>query len=203
MAPFAKTVVSIFALLVAIPSSESYSFLRFRESPPPSIPGLSSAFPPDLAETLANAFQSSTHQNPAYASLQIILHSLETKPTCHRAATAALISDCNNLDASSDTPGDLRYRYAAQLAVCEFEATGIWYPDDCKSLDSHKNWHGRCIKRLEERPQWWTTLSNNIQNAMVVCAAVRHEVEQGQCALYVFIIVRPCLRARRQAAGSA
>ena len=55
----------------------------------------------------------------------------------------------------------------------------MWYPPECKGLGGKRDGHKRCIKRLEERPQWWTTLSNNIQNAMMVCAAVRHEVEQG------------------------
>jgi DNA polymerase III alpha subunit len=83
-----------------------------------------------------------------------------------------LISDCSILEASHS---DLRYRYASRLAVCEFEATGVNYPSECRN-----GRHEKCIKRLEERPQWWTTLSNNIQNVLVICAAVRHEVEEGR-----------------------
>jgi hypothetical protein len=138
-----------------------------------------------LAESLSKAFPSNLHQNPAYASVLVYLNSLEKKPSCYRTATADLISECNSLDSSQSPHGDLRYQYATQLAVCEFEATGISYPSECLNIaQGTKDQRGpdkqaKCIRRLEERPQWWTTLSNNIQNAMVICAAVRHEVEQG------------------------
>lgn len=133
-----------------------------------------------LADSLAKAFPANAHGDPAYASVLLYLSSLESKPNCHRTATAALVADCNSLGgAGSDSDGnsDSRYRYAAQLAVCEFEATGIRYPSECRGRGSRA--HIKCIRRLEERPQWWTTLSNNIQNAMVICAAVGHDVEQG------------------------
>ncbi|KAF8539790.1 Tht1-like nuclear fusion protein-domain-containing protein [Trichophaea hybrida] len=164
-----KYILFSFLILLSIPSGRGFSFLRFAVEPaPPSIQDFHSDV---LADSLAKAFPSNTHQNPAYASVLMYLSSLESKPSCHRSATATLISDCNTLDISDS---DLRYRYAARLAVCEFEATGIWYPPECRDHNGHR----KCIKRLEERPQWWTTLSNNIQNAMVICAAVRHEVEK-------------------------
>ncbi|KAF8243185.1 hypothetical protein K440DRAFT_637719 [Wilcoxina mikolae CBS 423.85] len=164
-----KYILFSFLILLSIPLGRGFIFPRFAVEPaPPSIQDLHSDV---LADSLAKAFPSNTHQNPAYASVLMYLSSLESKPSCHRSATATLISDCNTLDISDS---DLRYRYAARLAVCEFEATGIWYPSECRDRNGQK----KCIKRLEERPQWWTTLSNNIQNAMVICAAVRHEVEK-------------------------
>jgi len=136
-----------------------------------------------LAETLEKVtFPSSFHKDPAYASMLVYLNSLESKPSCHRTATASFISDCSALsDSSRDI--DLRYHYAAQLAICEFEATGVRYPDECKGLSRKHKGHKRCIKRLEERPQWWTTLSNNIQNALMLCKAMGQQVEKGMYLL--------------------
>jgi hypothetical protein len=179
-------IYSSVAILIYMPSCNSYSFRPFM---PQYIKSPASIRSTDLqierlSESLSKAFPASSHQNPAYASVLLYLSSLESKPSCHRSVTAALINDCNLLSVSdSSHGGDLRYQYAAQLAACEFEATGVWYPLECKGLarDTKKNM--RCIKKLEERPQWWTTLSNNIQNSMVICAAVRHEVEQGDLLL--------------------
>jgi len=171
MAQTLKNTLFSLLMLLSIPSGRGFSFPRFVVEP--TLPSIQELQTDVLADSLAKTFPANTHQNPAYSSVLIYLSSLESKPSCHRAATAAFISDCNSLDT---TRSDLRYRYAARLAVCEFEATGILYPPECRDGDGHK----KCIKRLEERPQWWTTLSNNIQNAMVICAAVRHEVEKGR-----------------------
>ncbi|KAI5814108.1 Tht1-like nuclear fusion protein-domain-containing protein [Pyronema omphalodes] len=147
------------ALLLLSLALYSLAF-SFRSSSPPPTDLLAGAFPPNARHA------------PSYSTVLQYLSTLETAPSCHREATTSLISDCSILEASHS---DLRYRYASRLAVCEFEATGVNYPSEC-----HNGRHEKCIKRLEERPQWWTTLSNNIQNVLVICAAVRHEVEEGR-----------------------
>ncbi len=38
---------------------------------------------------------------------------------------------------------------------------------------------GQCLKALESRPQWWTSYSNNRQNAVVMCHAARAQIEKG------------------------
>ncbi len=81
---------------------------------------------------------------------------------------------------------DIRVQFAARLAICEFEATGISYPKECRKLEdggASDTELPRCVKRLEEKPQWWTSLSNSIQNVVVICTAVKHEVEKGLLAL--------------------
>ncbi|KAI9781748.1 MAG: hypothetical protein M1839_005741 [Geoglossum umbratile] len=35
-----------------------------------------------------------------------------------------------------------------------------------------------CLKSLESRPQWWTSYSNGRQNAIVICKAVRIDIEK-------------------------
>lgn len=37
-----------------------------------------------------------------------------------------------------------------------------------------------CLKALESRPQWWTSYSNNRQNAVVMCQAARVSIEKGK-----------------------
>lgn len=39
---------------------------------------------------------------------------------------------------------------------------------------------GQCLKSLESRPQWWTSYSNNRQNAVVMCQAARSQTEKGE-----------------------
>jgi hypothetical protein len=37
-----------------------------------------------------------------------------------------------------------------------------------------------CLKSLESKPQWWTSYSNGRQNAIVICQAVRIDIEKGK-----------------------
>ncbi|KAI5852883.1 Tht1-like nuclear fusion protein-domain-containing protein [Morchella snyderi] len=108
-------------------------------------------------------------------------HSLPLMATIQpMTAAASLVSDCSTIEGRNDI---LKITYAAQLAVCELEATGIKYPRECQSSGGSPLREARvmeCVRRLEERPQWWTTLSNNIQSAVVMCSAVRHEVEKDE-----------------------
>lgn len=184
--------VLLLLLLVFVPKiSPSTSFglsrLSFLSSQkdPPSIRDVWSTNPGDVlshALSRAFAFPSSLQHNPAYASALDIFRSLESKPSCHRSAAASLVLDCSSLEGKPQD-GGLKISYAAQLAICEFEATGISFPRECKDLDRGKLLEVRvmkCVKKLEERPQWWTTLSNNIQNAVVMCSAIKHEVEKGR-----------------------
>lgn len=140
-----------------------------------------------LSASLTHTFPESTHHHPAYSSVIVLLDSLSTAPSCHRTTTTEFISDCNNLSASSTANNamELKMHYAVRLAVCEFEASGIQFPGECSRFGSsggggrEKKRVQACLKKLETRPQWWTSLSNNLQNAVVICAAVRNEVEEG------------------------
>jgi hypothetical protein len=38
----------------------------------------------------------------------------------------------------------------------------------------------QCLRSLESRPQWWTSYSNNRQNAMIICQASRIETEKEE-----------------------
>lgn len=145
-----------------------------------------------LSQALSQAFNSSFGYNPAYATALDIFSALESKPSCYRSAAASLVLDCSAIGENNVQGSGIRVAYAAQLAVCEFEATGINFPQECRDLNNRKFQEikvMKCVKRLEGRPQWWTTLSNNIQNAAVMCSAVRYEVEKGMISLSWWTII--------------
>ena len=87
---------------------------------------------------------------------------------------------------------DLKSVYATRLAICELRSAGAPIPPKCESFapalnnDKGKAYDkgdnrdlSHCLKSLESRPQWWTSYSNNKQNAIVMCRAARVEIEKG------------------------
>ncbi|PLN75846.1 putative nuclear membrane fusion protein Kar5 [Aspergillus taichungensis] len=99
----------------------------------------------------------------------------------------------------------VRSLYAARLAICELEGAGAFVPRPCipvtVSAPPKKRIFGissrskpplnpvdqesavlleGCLKTLESRPQWWTSYSNNRQNAVVICQAARIEGEKEE-----------------------
>lgn len=178
--------VSYFIFLWLLAPASPLSSSLFRSSGPstPLVQGLPHPSPELLVQSLSKAFPQNTHNHPAFSSALALLHSLDSKPSCYRTATAALVHDCENLDTNAASNGGLKISYAAHLAICELHSTGISIPGECRSVDRMEDERAleKCVKRLETRPQWWTTLSNNIQNAMVICTAIKHEVERGKSA---------------------
>lgn len=105
-----------------------------------------------------------------------------------------------------ETLDRIRSMYAARLAICELNGAGASVPAHCLTVAvsppprsrfrfSFTNKRqppdtgidllpddvlGQCLKALESRPQWWTSYSNNRQNAMVICQAARIEVEREE-----------------------
>lgn len=152
-------------------------------------PSVAAAWAPSLEEdslsqALSEVFPSPLRHNPAFEAAFAVFHALESKPSCHRLAAASLVFDCRAMREGGSADQDMKLLYAAQLAVCEFRVTGIDFPHECRDLSNDRT-AGKanmpaCARSLGRRPQWWTTLSNNLQNVAVMCAAVRHELEKGQ-----------------------
>lgn len=158
-----------------------------------SLPGLpheidkgSLLYYPSILPRTQSLFSHSQHTQLAYIDALDLYHSLESRSSCHREATSSIMLDCSALG-YEDINEDIKINYAVKLAICELRGTGIVYPKECDNLPTHTE-NGsaterkrtmRCIKRLEERPQYWTTLSNNIQNAMLLCNAARQGMEKG------------------------
>ncbi|OKP13158.1 hypothetical protein PENSUB_1258 [Penicillium subrubescens] len=100
----------------------------------------------------------------------------------------------------------IRSVYAARLAICELEGAGAGVPQPCvpvtvpppspsasgfrffrrfRSMDCGeailpKKDLEQCLRSLESRPQWWTSYSNNRQNALIICQASRIEAEKEE-----------------------
>lgn len=51
---------------------------------------------------------------------------------------------------------------------------------DCDETILPKKDLEQCLRSLESRPQWWTSYSNNRQNAMIICQASRIEAEKEE-----------------------
>lgn len=112
-----------------------------------------------------------------------------------------------NTDPDTNQALDLiRSVYAARLAICELEGAGAVVPQPCipvtvplptpsnsgfrlfrrfKYMDCDetilpKKDLEQCLRGLESRPQWWTSYSNNRQNAMIICQASRIEAEKEE-----------------------
>ncbi|RPB24528.1 hypothetical protein L211DRAFT_848836 [Terfezia boudieri ATCC MYA-4762] len=123
---------------------------------------------------------------PSHHEALRLLKALGSRSSCHSEATSSLLVDCVALEGDV-LDVNVKISYAVRLAICEFKSTGVSYPSECKTLGSvgsgaYKATPARqkCIKKLEEKPQHWTTLSNNIQNAVVLCAAARHEIDKEE-----------------------
>ncbi|MCJ1412108.1 hypothetical protein MMC19_006200 [Ptychographa xylographoides] len=124
-----------------------------------------------------------------------LLSSMQSAPSCNRVATTKLLTACKSIEGPSPTVestlDDIRSLYAAQLAVCELQDAGSQMPPHCsfnllpessRSAEDYgeldANQLRQCLVSLESRPQWWTSYSNNKQNAVVLCQATRVEIEK-------------------------
>jgi hypothetical protein len=102
----------------------------------------------------------------------------------------------NHMDTAQPDLDHLKSLYAARLAVCELMGAGAKLPDQCSGVipfrgrdPRHVQFSGddattgsnqlaSCLQALESKPQWWTSYSNNRQNAAVMCQAARIEIER-------------------------
>jgi len=137
-----------------------------------------------MAQSVTDLYLSLGTEPPHFEALEL-LKELGSRSSCHGEATSSLLIDCASLKGDA-LDVNVKVSYAVRLAICELKSAGVNYPSECKRLDSvspsaYKTtpmWQ-KCIKKLEEKPQHWTTLSNNIQNAMALCGSVRHEIDKG------------------------
>ena len=133
-------------------------------------------------------------KSEVYSQALALLSSMQSAPSCNRAATSGLLTSCQSIEGPNNGHAldDVRSIYAAQLAVCELKGAGsqippfcdIDWPSDATAMTKSSHWHEnvqlkQCLKSLESRPQWWTSYSNNKQNAVVLCQAARVEIVKG------------------------
>ncbi|KAI5283837.1 hypothetical protein KEM55_001336, partial [Ascosphaera atra] len=140
-----------------------------------------------------------TAHNELYSNAVQILNSMKTHPSCNRLAASDLIVTCQSMHGhTEDGKKDHRLLdfvkslYAARLALCELEDAGARLPDECMSITSKglptesvtrseiSVLLESCLRLLESKPQWWTSYSNNRQNAAIMCEAARIEIEKDE-----------------------
>ena len=153
----------------------------------------------------------SIQHSDVYHNALSILDGIQASPSCHRLAASSLLNSCQSLDVpqnqAEESIEDVRSQYAAQLATCEISSAGSAVPHNCRplvpsahftsakaprasgratpALTSHqKRQLCLCLKTLESRPQWWTSYSNNRQNAATMCQAVRVDIERGKFCIW-------------------
>lgn len=141
-----------------------------------------------------------------------LLASIQTSPSCNRIAASTLLDSCHTIEGFEhdleSSIEDLRSIYAAQLAMCEIGSANSVKPQSCEALTTgartnskgagsiRKDELSQCLQSLESRPQWWTSYSNNRQNAGVMCQAARVDIEKGK--IYIFLLT-PALTGSRSA----
>ena len=148
-----------------------------------------SAIPDDLSSLIAAPCGARSKE---HAKAIELLESMQSAPTCNKLATSNLLSSCQSIEGSSPDRGSslegIKAAYAAQLALCELRNVGAEPPEQCRlvvfdngtaDLNLNSAELRDCLRSLESRPQWWTSYSNNIQNAVVMCRAARIEIEKG------------------------
>ena len=128
-----------------------------------------------------------------HARAMELLELMQSAPTCNKLVTSSLLSSCQAIEGSTQgresSLEGIKALYAAQLALCELRNVGAEPPEQCRSIaldvgtvavDLHSAKFRTCLRSLESRPQWWTSYSNNVQNAVVMCRAARVEIEKGK-----------------------
>lgn len=160
---------------------------------------------PDLVDLIRTR---TVQHNRVFSDAIQLFDSMKTSPSCSRIAAMKLLNSCQTLDESDSSVGPdiantldrVKSIYAARLALCELSGAGASFPLSCSSIQitsskTHNESNSdlpdvaddfptpvveNCLSGLESRPQWWTSYSNNRQNAIVICQAARIEMEKEE-----------------------
>lgn len=149
-------------------------------------------------------------RNELYSEAIQLLNSMKSSSSCNQHAVTDLVASCQLLDGTGNDQAQgsslsmdlIKSLYAARLAVCELSGAGATVPEKCvpiissqrddqfRAFSQKTSWKGDgtvsvpelepCLRSLESKPQWWTSYSNNRQNAVVMCQAARFDIERDQ-----------------------
>lgn len=89
------------------------------------------------------------------------------KTPCVQTAIVSLILECKEKGVDLVDP-EIRTILAVKLSICEFEETGVAYPDSCRSPPTVNNYK-TCIQEFRANPQLWTTYSGNYRKLRSIC----------------------------------
>lgn len=148
------------------------------------------------AELMALVRPAPNDPSGTFAHALELLASIQKTPSCNRVAASMLLDSCHSIEGSEPDAEasleDYRSIYAAQLAMCEIGSANSVRPQSCDQLTTsvkgnskgakiiRKDKLSQCLRSLESKPQWWTSYSNNRQNAWVMCQAARIDIEKGE-----------------------
>ncbi|RPA96669.1 hypothetical protein L873DRAFT_1206967 [Choiromyces venosus 120613-1] len=168
-----------------LPTISCWGVFRSR-IPPPSMPDVwvkSLECDPALSDDSEN-FAPFFEIDEAYETAMAELNRLSSKSSCHRIAADSLVGDCKSIGIDSEEDENSRILFGVQLAACEFEVDGLEFPYECRRFEGmrEKRVHGakKCLRKLAQKSQWWTSYSNNRANGFSMCSAARREVEKEE-----------------------
>lgn len=110
-------------------------------------------------------------QEDSLELLQKLIPGKDKDGTCLKQVVKELTPECK-LTSVNDSQ---RMMFAAQLAVCEFQASNVDFPEICLG-----GFAAECVKKLETRPQWWTTYSGYYKLVGNLCLEYQRECELEQ-----------------------
>lgn len=93
-----------------------------------------------------------------------MISALQPQTNCARTALTLIVSDCGQLSSFNENQ-NLRVSLAISLAVCEFKAAQVTYPEVC----NHEESTSACTQQLVSSPQWWTTYHGCYNSVKQIC----------------------------------
>ncbi|KAG0639451.1 Tht1-like nuclear fusion protein-domain-containing protein [Tuber brumale] len=120
----------------------------------------------------------------AYETALAELNRLSSRSSCHKIASESLVGDCRSIRIDGEEDENSRILFGVQLAACEFEVDGLEFPFECRRFEGARDKRVRsakkCLRKLAQKSQWWTSYSNNRANGFSMCSAARREVEREE-----------------------
>lgn len=108
---------------------------------------------------------------------------LAPPPSCFRSVLRQIMPECDTL---SD---DDRAAFAVRLTLCELALAHIRPPRQCAAattdvgatlLHNDRVTRSKCLRQLEENPQFWTSFSGNFRSIRTICLSERNNHEKGR-----------------------
>ncbi|QNP97822.1 nuclear fusion protein KAR5 [Yarrowia lipolytica] len=96
-----------------------------------------------------------------------LVAALQPQTNCARTALTLIVSDCGKLSSFNEDQ-QLRVSLAVGLAVCEFKAAQVTYPDACNNIEDWMS-TSACTQQLVSSPQWWTTYHGCYNSVKQIC----------------------------------
>lgn len=150
-----------------------------------------------------------------YIKAMMELKRLEEEPLCHRIAARMLMDNCQGLEDVNEKDyifysGRIQRHhvesFAASLAICDMERSGMTVPDTCfpfqlqsllhtmdsgdARLDVSQDQVGACLTGLGRDHRHLSLWISYRDSALMICRASRMDIEKGKSRLNILILVK-------------